>query len=130
MMRRAGNHQDLKVVLFFLMEQNEEDDLTDGEIEVEFVPSDPFLFDNNDYDEHKDDQTTKFQENIKKKETFQIHQIEAEVHHGMTIHQTQTNIFFDLFYLLLSTHYLSGCIVNFLFKKKSLTTLCISYIRI
>ena len=71
-----------------LREQNEEDDMTDSEIEIEIVPSDPFLFDNCDYDEQKDDQTTKFQENIIKKENFQTHQVEAEVHHGITIHQT------------------------------------------
>ena len=71
-----------------LREQNEENNLTDSEIEIEFVPSDPLFFGNCDYDEDKYEQTTKFQENIIKKEKFQIHQIEAEVHHLMAIHQT------------------------------------------
>ena len=54
----------------------------DIDIEVEFVPSDPFLFVANDYDADKYDQTTRFQENAIKKENIQTHQIKAEVHHN------------------------------------------------
>ena len=53
-----------------LKKQNEEDDQTDSEIEIELVPPDPLLFDNNDYHEEKDVQTTKFQENTIKKGKF------------------------------------------------------------
>ena len=66
-----------------LKKQDEEDDLTDSEIEIEFVPSDPFLCVHNEDDEDKKDQSTKQQENAENnnKGCFQTHQVDVEVHH-------------------------------------------------
>ena len=69
------------VGMALLRKQDEEDDLTDGEIEIEFVPSDPFLCVHNEDDEDKNDQSTKLQEFTFNNEDFQTHQVNVEVHH-------------------------------------------------
>ena len=65
-----------------LRELNAEDDMTESEIEIEFVPSDPFLCIHNEDDEDKNDQSTKLQEFTFNKEDFQTHQVNVEVHHA------------------------------------------------
>ena len=67
----------------FLRIHDKEDNLTDGEIEHELVPLDPYLStgDRNEEqdDDDIDDQTTKLQEKRFKREEFQF---EAEAHYG------------------------------------------------
>ena len=61
-----------------LKKQDEEDDLTDSEIEMEYVPSDPFLSCDDDGDDEKE--TYRYHEDTFLKKDFQMLQFEAEIH--------------------------------------------------
>ena len=81
------------VGMALLRKQDEGDDLTDGEIEIEFVPSDPFLCVHNEDDEDKNDQSTKLQEFTLNNEDFQTHQVNGEVTILINIYQVRKLLF-------------------------------------